>query len=122
MSDEAIAEFKKVIAINPNYKFVHYNLGVSYSKKGMKDEAIAEYKKAIEINPDDAFAHYNLGIHYGIKGKYVVAADHYYQAGLLCLKQGKREKALEAYQALKKYTKSEKLQKSLFKQLYPEVK
>ena len=50
-----------------------------------------------------------------------VGADHFYKAGLLYLKQGDREGALEIYEGLK-LTKSKKLEESLFKQLYPEVK
>ena len=61
MLDEAIAEFKKAIRINPEYADAHNNLGNTYLNKGMLDEAIAEFKKALEINPDFAEAHGNLG-------------------------------------------------------------
>lgn len=66
--DVTIAEYKKAIAINPNYAMANNNLGVAYYNKGMLDEAITEYKKAITINPNHAKAHANLGLAY-VKGK-----------------------------------------------------
>ena len=48
MYDEAIKEFRKVAAIEPNMANVHYNLGLAYKKKGMLSEAdneFAEYER-----------------------------------------------------------------------------
>ena len=50
--DEAIAEYKKGLAISPNHARIHSNLGVAYDEKGWLDKAITEYKKALTINPD----------------------------------------------------------------------
>jgi tetratricopeptide (TPR) repeat protein len=121
MRDKAISEFKKALKINPNYSNCYYNLGSSYEKKGMTDEAIAEYKKAIEINPNFPKAHGNLGFIYIDNKMSSLGADHLYKAGLLFLKQGDKKNALKAYKGLK-LTKSEELQKALFKKLYPDVK
>ena len=76
MFDEAIAECKKAIAINPNYAEAHTNLGLAYYNKGMWDEAIAEYKKAIAINPNYAKAHNNLAVVYYEQGQYDLAIKH----------------------------------------------
>ena len=46
--DEAIKEFHKVVAIEPDIANVHYNLGLAYKKKGMNAEAdkeFAEYER-----------------------------------------------------------------------------
>ena len=43
MYDEAIKEFQKVAAIEPNMANVHYNLGLAYKKKGMLSEADNEF-------------------------------------------------------------------------------
>jgi tetratricopeptide (TPR) repeat protein len=120
MTDEAIAKFKKAISINPDFEDAHYNLGVNYCKKRMIDGAISEFKKAIEINPDHVGAYYNLGVVYYINKMNYASADHFYKAGLLYLKQGDREGALNAYEGLKP-TKSEELEKALYKKLYPDV-
>ena len=59
--DEAIAEHRKAIDVDPKYADAHNNLGVALAEKNNLDEAIAEYRKAIEIDPKVALAHYNLG-------------------------------------------------------------
>lgn len=48
MYDQAIKEFQKVAAIEPNLANVHYNLGLAYKKKGMLSDAnreFAEYER-----------------------------------------------------------------------------
>ncbi|HHT9129605.1 MAG TPA: tetratricopeptide repeat protein, partial [Candidatus Brocadiaceae bacterium] len=48
MYDQAIKEFQKVAAIEPNVANAHYNLGLAYKKKGMLTEAnkeFAEYER-----------------------------------------------------------------------------
>ena len=43
MYDEAIIEFQKVAAMEPNMANIHYNLGLAYKKKGMVAEAEKEF-------------------------------------------------------------------------------
>ncbi len=43
MYDEAIKEFQKVAAIEPDMANVHYNLGLAYKKKGMHTDADREF-------------------------------------------------------------------------------
>lgn len=43
MYDEAIREFQKVAAMEPNMANIHYNLGLAYKKKGMLAEAEKEF-------------------------------------------------------------------------------
>jgi superkiller protein 3 len=59
--DEAIAEFRKAIEINPRDGGAHNDLGLALMDKGRVDEAIACYKKAIDLDPRDDKAHINLG-------------------------------------------------------------
>jgi len=66
--DEAIAEYKKAIEINPANATAHYNLGLAYVQKRMLDEAIAEIQIAISLCPDYAMAHTGLGLAYVQKG------------------------------------------------------
>jgi tetratricopeptide (TPR) repeat protein len=80
MYDEAIAEFKKALAIDPNYPRALFNLGVTYAKKGMFDEAITQYKKALSNQPDYAKAHQNLGNAYAKTGKFDEAIYQYRKA------------------------------------------
>jgi tetratricopeptide (TPR) repeat protein len=59
--DEAIAEYRKAIALKSDLPQAHNGLGTAFLKKGLDDEAKAEYRKAIELKPNDAEAHNNLG-------------------------------------------------------------
>jgi tetratricopeptide (TPR) repeat protein len=64
MSDRAMAEYEKAIAINPALEHPYNNLGFDYYKKGRYKEAIASYEKALVINPNYAKAYYNLSLAY----------------------------------------------------------
>ena len=58
----AIADYTKVIDINPRYSDVYYHRGTAkyflYNYQG----AIADYTKAIEINPQDEFVYTFRGL------------------------------------------------------------
>ncbi|MBW1824581.1 MAG: tetratricopeptide repeat protein [Deltaproteobacteria bacterium] len=75
--DEAIAEYKRALAINPNYLDALYNLGNTYLKKGKLDKAIDMYKKALAISPNFSRAHRNLGSAYLKKGENKLAITHF---------------------------------------------
>ena len=78
--DEAIAYYKKAIAINPNYADAHANLGANYMQQGKFDEAISNLKEAIKIDPTNAGAHFNLGLVYDKEGKMDEAISEYEKA------------------------------------------
>lgn len=62
---EAIEEYKKAIAMKPDWALAHNNLGLAYSKYNQEDLAIREYNEAIKLDPNLGEAHYNLAsIHY----------------------------------------------------------
>lgn len=120
MLDEAIEEFKKAIALDSKFAPAYENLGVLYAEKRMFDEAILTFKKALDISPDDPTTHFNLGRAYKAHGNDILAADHYYQAGILYLKKDNRDEALKAYMDL--LSCSKEIAGMLFKKLYPEEK
>jgi tetratricopeptide (TPR) repeat protein len=64
MSDRAMAEYEKAIAINPLLAHPYNNLGFDYYKKDRYDDAIAHYEKALAIDADYAKAYYNLSLAY----------------------------------------------------------
>ena len=68
----AIADYTKVIEINPNDGDAYFNRALSKSKLKDVYGSISDYTKAIEINPNDEMAYYNRGLnkqklkdHYG---------------------------------------------------------
>jgi serine/threonine protein kinase/Flp pilus assembly protein TadD len=66
--DEAIASYRKAIALDTKSGIAYYNLGIALSeKKGCLDEAIESYRnaiarnrKTIELNPEDTWARNDL--------------------------------------------------------------
>lgn len=60
--DEAIASYRRALALDPARADSHLNLGVAYALLGRRDEAIAEYVKALELRPGSAEAHSSLGL------------------------------------------------------------
>ena len=49
--------FEKVIAMDPNHKFAHLNLGLAQRAQGHTLDALAQFQKEEEISPDDPRAY-----------------------------------------------------------------
>ena len=118
MLDEAIAEFEKAIALDLEFRDAYHNLGIVYGKKKMFDKAIPMFKEALKVRPNNADTHLSLGKAYKEVGKDILAADHYYKAGILCLKEDYREGALTAYENILPCSKE--VAQLLLKKLYPD--
>jgi tetratricopeptide (TPR) repeat protein len=58
--EEAEAEYRRAVAINPRYEHAHNNLGYVLIVQGRREEAIAAFEEAIRCNPGFALAHSNL--------------------------------------------------------------
>ncbi|MBN1550991.1 tetratricopeptide repeat protein [bacterium] len=106
--DEAIAEFKKAIAIDQDHVDAHYNLGMAYHLKAAQknninireigstfpkqtyrtkwtdvDElnlAIIEFKEVLRLQPNAADAHFKLGLLYDNKNDIQNALQEYREA------------------------------------------
>jgi tetratricopeptide (TPR) repeat protein len=66
--DGAIAQYRQVLSIKPDYATTRNNLGIALRQKGDLDGAIAQYRKALEIDPDFVDVRNNLGNALEIKG------------------------------------------------------
>jgi len=73
--DQAVAEFKKALEINPGYGDAYHNLANTYEAMGQPDMAIMYYKKALSINPNIWQSYQNIGGLYYNKGDYQDALD-----------------------------------------------
>jgi len=63
--EEAIAVYKNLILIRPDYTAKAYlSLGVAYDAIGHIEEAIDVYKEVIKIKPDDEIPYLGLGVAY----------------------------------------------------------
>ena len=68
--EEAVAEYRTAIRLNPGYAEAHVNLGHALFNQWKLEEAVAELRTAIRLQPDDADAHYNLGTALVAQGKF----------------------------------------------------
>jgi len=78
--EEAIAQYRKALEINPDLADAHHNLGLALAGRGQVEEAIAQYRKALEINPDDVKVRNNLGNALAGRGQVEEAIAHYRKA------------------------------------------
>lgn len=60
-TDEAITEFKKVLAFDPQNTDAYASLGKIYQGKGNTSEAIKYFKTAVQLDRTSVTAHNNLG-------------------------------------------------------------
>jgi tetratricopeptide (TPR) repeat protein len=81
--EEAIAEYREVLRLKPDFAGAHLNLGATLCDQGKFDEGVAEYREALRLKPDLAEAHYNLGRHLRDKGKFDEAIVEYREAARL---------------------------------------
>lgn len=59
---EAIAAFRQVVTIKPDFAEGHYRLGTLLANQGRKEDAIGSLRRALELGPDHVDTHINLGI------------------------------------------------------------
>jgi tetratricopeptide (TPR) repeat protein len=79
-ADNAIAEYREAIKINPNNIEAHLKIGfLLYNVKKSK-EGMAHLEKAIKLDPDNALVHHDLGMALLHQRKYDQAAKHLSEA------------------------------------------
>lgn len=78
--DEAIAAYRRVVAIDPAYAAAWNNLGLLLHRRGQYDEARACYEAALHHDPRCAEAAYNLGSLDEDVGQAEAAIAHYRRA------------------------------------------
>lgn len=49
MLDEAIAEYERVLRLNPNYPLAHYHLAQAFERRGDAERARSEYRQFLEV-------------------------------------------------------------------------
>ncbi len=59
--EEAAAEWRRALELQPDEASAHYNLGLCLFQSGRTADAIAHYARALEISPEYPEAHNNLG-------------------------------------------------------------
>jgi protein O-mannosyl-transferase len=75
--DEAIADYRQSLAINPHYAEANNNLGQALTERGRPRDGLAMFRAALDANPGLLAAHNNLGNALADDGKPVEALPHY---------------------------------------------
>jgi len=110
--NEALAQFQKALAIDPNDEDVYNNLGNVFFQQKRTDEAISCYQKALALDPNFAEAHNNLGDVFLQQGRMNDAitqfqaalkikpdyAEAHYNLGNALRRQGKVNEAIAQFQ------------------------
>jgi eukaryotic-like serine/threonine-protein kinase len=78
--EEAIAEGKRAIELDPLSPIINADLGQNLYTARRYDEAIAQLRKTLEIDPTFYYAHYNLGMALQRKGDVPAAIVEYRKA------------------------------------------
>lgn len=81
--EEAAADYKRVIALKPQYAEAHNNLGIVLVAQRRIAEAIARYRQALLLSPDNPSIHNNLGLALAADGSIDEAAAQYERALML---------------------------------------
>jgi tetratricopeptide (TPR) repeat protein len=83
MLEEAIREFEKLVALEPNYIFGHFCLGLAYSQKGFNEKALAKLRLVKALSQDKqlkALVHNAMGNIYVSEQKYDEALNEFSSA------------------------------------------
>src|SRR5208282_251435 len=59
--DQAIAAYKKALALRPGYVEAHYKLGNAYAAQQETGEALKEYRQVLRLRPDFPGVRLNIG-------------------------------------------------------------
>jgi protein O-mannosyl-transferase len=116
-TDEAIAEYKRALAIKPDYALADANLAIEYRRAGKYQQAVEYYTRALEIEPtmaraqqgiaaslralgkdEEAAQHERAGAHLQSRLWSIESPDDHYQRGLWLLNQGKTGESIAEFQ------------------------
>ena len=78
-SDRAIAQFQKVLELEPSFGFAHYALGDAWTERGEYDRAFAEYNRAVALGGRSANNVGVLAYAYGRSGHIDRAKEHLHE-------------------------------------------
>jgi Flp pilus assembly protein TadD len=79
-AEEAIAEYRRALELDPRHAAAHNNLGVRLSAAGRRAEAAREFEAAIAADPGLASAHANLGGELAARGEAAAALASFARA------------------------------------------
>ena len=67
--DEAIKLYRRMLAVEANYRWTHYLIACAYREKGWYDKAILEFEEALKLMPGEPVVNSDLAYTYAISGE-----------------------------------------------------
>lgn len=78
--DDAIVQFRLVLANRPDLPEVHQQLGLALGRRGDVTEAISQFRAALALRPDDRDTNFHLAIALRMTGETAQAIEHFRRA------------------------------------------
>lgn len=75
--EDAVAEFRVILGIDPTNAEAHRQLGLVYGFLGLFDESIVELQTAVELSNGDVDARNDLALTYAMLGMVEEAKTHF---------------------------------------------
>lgn len=76
-SHEAIAAFRRAIALNPNYAKALVKLGICLQESGDRKDALAAFSGALQLDPRAVDTHYRLGLLFAQRNQFDLAFEQF---------------------------------------------
>ncbi len=113
-SAEAIATYKKALAVEETHAGAHQSLGILLTHTAAKDEAVKHLERALELDESLLLARYNVGLQHYLVGRFAKARAHW-QAGAKQAPDdfGMHKKLIQAHYALGQYAEASVVRKRL---------
>lgn len=93
--DEAIGEFRSLVADDPNCSDAHHQLGLVYGFTGMFDESLEALRRAVTLTPGRVDIRNDLALTYSMLGMYEEARMEFEE---VLQREPNNEKALKNLQ------------------------
>ena len=78
-NEEAMAQFRTAIKLNPDYFYAHYSLGILLFQNGDAAEALPHFQAAVRIWPHRAESHHSYGAALHMVGRIDEAIEQYHE-------------------------------------------
>jgi protein O-mannosyl-transferase len=80
LTEEAMAQYRKVIAIRPIFAEAYNNLGIALSKQGRNSEALDAYREVVKLRPEEPAGWFNMANALAMAGEFGGAEQAFREA------------------------------------------
>lgn len=80
LTEEAIAQYRMVIAIRPIFAEAYNNLGIALTKLGRNSEALDAYREVVSLRPEEPAGWFNLANALAMTGEFTDAEQAFREA------------------------------------------